>query len=140
MLILFLFYQKQVMRIFKKNEHLQLHYENVEYIEILFTNKCGLVKLNDKTAIKKIVDILNGFELINEENREEKEVFTVYLYGNISPTAISFSENYLNFSDGECWECTSTEYYIAGSKFSDFKVEKFYNVLNELIDEYGEDE
>lgn len=126
------------MRILKKTEHLQLQHENVDYVEILFSSRNEIVELNNKIAIEKLVNYLNSLELINEENKDENDAFTVYLYGNMPSTVISFSENYLYFSDAECWDCIYTEYYIVDSKFSDVKVSETYKFLNELIDEYGE--
>mgnify|MGYP006954326769 CR=1 FL=1 len=140
-IILILLFQKPIIRVLKKSEYLQLQYENVDNVEIIFSNRNGIVKLNNKTAIEKLVNYLNSLELINEENKNNgNEDFVVYLYGNMPSTVISFSEDYLYFSDAECWDCIYTEYYIVGSKFSDVKISGTYNFLNELINEYGEDE
>lgn len=134
-LIIILIFNKPILRIFKKSEHLQIAVQDVDYAEII-TDKDVRVKITDKERIKKLADYLNKVELIKEDSEyteyEDNSITYLYLFGSLPSTAISIYENYLNFSDGVCWECTGIEYYIADSEY-DKKSRK--NKISVFLDE-----
>lgn len=114
---------------FKNNEHLKLQCEKIDYAEILFSDRDGYIELNNSTVLKELVNYLNSLELIEESRNyeDEPDILSVYLFGDISPTVVSFSENYLNFSDAECWDCTYTDYFIISK---DFDIDNIVNFLD----------
>ena len=137
-IVLTLFFHEPIIRMFKNNEHLKLQYEKIDYAEILFSDRDGLIEINNGTVLKKLVSYLNGLELIEEPRNyvdEPKDAVTIYLYGCMSPTVVSFSENYLYFSDAECWDCNYTNYYIKSIEYDITNTIKFLDIL---IDEYTE--
>lgn len=130
-IVFILFFHKPIIRMFKNNEHLKLQYEKIDHAEILFSDRDGLIEINNSTVLEKIVSYLDSLELIEESRKYEAEpnILSVYFFGSISPTVVSFSENYLNFSDAECWDCTYTDYYITNK---DFDIANFIEFLDDL--------
>ena len=147
-LALYSCYEKTLLRIFKKKE--SLNYHNINSIEVIPRNvrDVGVIQIENKEDIEKILNYLNSLELIKEKKPNYKinsrdglsqvGYFTIHFYGYNSD-GITFTTEYLTiYHGGHDWDYTS--YYIVDSGYNpNNNSSKFSDFLDELISKYVEE-